>query len=409
MPRQLIHLAEVEVFSGGTNVARNGKASQSSTGYGGDAARAIDGNTTGEFAANSVSHTGDGDPNPFWEVDLGREFPLEKIVVWNRTDGLEERLAGAKLVVLDGARQIAYSEKISEAPRPKKEFDLSGWTRVELKSASEDTTTEAALRDGKNIRWDVPLEDPHAAVFNLAKPLAGGDGTLLSVTFEQPEKERPMLTRFRITATTKVGLVREVPQPIRAIISTAPADRSTEQKAALADFLRPEAEAYAGLRAEIAGKKSELAGIKAIDVPVMEEKTERPARFTHSCERKFPRAAGGSSARGAGVVQSRARPTMLTGSRWREWLMAPDNPLTARVAVNRFWAQLFGTGIVETEEDFGTQGSQPSNPELLDWLAVTFRTPKAEGGLGWDMKALVKLIVSSETYRQSSVASDAAR
>ncbi len=92
-----------------------------------------------------------------------------------------------------------------------------------------------------------------------------------------------------------------------------------------------------------------------------------------------------------------------------KWLMAPDNPMTARVAVNRFWAQLFGMGIVETEEDFGTQGSQPSNQELLDWLAVSFRTPKVEGGLGWDMKALLKLIVSSRTYRQSSVATDAAR
>jgi hypothetical protein len=74
--------------------------------------------------------------------------------------------------------------------------------------------------------------------------------------------------------------------------------------------------------------------------------------------------------------------------------------------VNRFWAQLFGTGLVETEEDFGTQGALPSHPELLDWLAVTFRTPAssdpAQPGLGWDVKALLKLIVTSGTYRQES-------
>ncbi len=138
MPGQLIHLAEVEAFSAGSNVARKGKATQSSTGYGGDASRAIDGDTSGEYARNSVSHTSDGDPNPFWEVDLGKELPLEKIVVWNRTDGLEQRLAGARLLVLDEKRQAVYSEKMVEPPKPSREFALSGWTRVQLKSSSAD-------------------------------------------------------------------------------------------------------------------------------------------------------------------------------------------------------------------------------------------------------------------------------
>jgi hypothetical protein len=78
------------------------------------------------------------------------------------------------------------------------------------------------------------------------------------------------------------------------------------------------------------------------------------------------------------------------------WLVDPSNPLTARVAVNRYWAQLFGTGLAETEEDFGTQGELPSHPELLDWLATEYIR------LGWDSKALLRLIVTSATYRQSS-------
>ena len=79
------------------------------------------------------------------------------------------------------------------------------------------------------------------------------------------------------------------------------------------------------------------------------------------------------------------------------WLFVDDHPLTARVAVNRFWQMIFGRGLVSTPEDFGSQGALPSHPELLDWLAVEFR----EGG--WDIKKILRLIVTSATYQQSAV------
>ena len=81
---------------------------------------------------------------------------------------------------------------------------------------------------------------------------------------------------------------------------------------------------------------------------------------------------------------------------YARWLMSPENPLTARVTVNRFWQRLFGLGIVETENDFGTQGEKPTHPELLDWLASEFIQN------GWNVKQTLKLIVTSHTYRQSS-------
>ena len=82
-----------------------------------------------------------------------------------------------------------------------------------------------------------------------------------------------------------------------------------------------------------------------------------------------------------------------------QWLISRDNPLLARVTVNRFWQMYFGTGIVKTTEDFGSQGEWPVHPELLDWLAVEFMES------GWDVKALQKLIVTSNAYKQSSKAS----
>jgi hypothetical protein len=83
-----------------------------------------------------------------------------------------------------------------------------------------------------------------------------------------------------------------------------------------------------------------------------------------------------------------------------QWIMSPENPLTARVMVNRIWARLFGVGIVETEEDFGTQGLEPTHPELLDWLAIEYQQQ------GWSLKRLLKTILMSGTYQQSSVISD---
>jgi putative heme-binding domain-containing protein len=120
-------LAEVEAYSGGRNVARLGKATQKNTGYGGEAARAIDGNTSGLFGMNGQTHTHENTPEPWWEVDLGETYPLERIVIFNRREGdLGKRLNGFTLRVLDADRHDVFKRTGIPAPESKVQLDLEG-------------------------------------------------------------------------------------------------------------------------------------------------------------------------------------------------------------------------------------------------------------------------------------------
>lgn len=137
-PQRTLTLAEVQVFSDNANVALKKKASQSSTASGGVASRAVDGNTSGTYTDNSSTHTSEGSENPWWEVDLGREFPIEKIVVWNRTDGaLGTRLANFTVRVTDAKKQTVFVSEKNPTPKEKAEFKVSAGSpeRVVRKSA----------------------------------------------------------------------------------------------------------------------------------------------------------------------------------------------------------------------------------------------------------------------------------
>ncbi|MDX2249386.1 MAG: DUF1549 domain-containing protein [Bacteroidia bacterium] len=141
---------------------------------------------------------------------------------------------------------------------------------------------------------------------------------------------------------------------------------------------------------------------KAEQTPIIRSRTENNLRKTHVFTRGnwlAPTDEVSAAMPGSLPQLSPDAPnSRLTAA---DWLVSPENPLTARVTVNRFWEQLFGRGIVETLEDFGTQGIPPSHPELLDWLALHFSEE-----LKWDIKALLKTLVMSATYRQSSKVSE---
>lgn len=157
-------------------------------------------------------------------------------------------------------------------------------------------------------------------------------------------------------------------------------------------------EELAGQRKQLASLQSERRKIKSTSTPVLQERPIHLARPTYVFERglfltKAQQVTPDTPDLFPPLPDDRPADRLALA----EWLVSPQNPLTARVAVNRFWARLFGAGIVATEEDFGSTGETPSHPALLDDLALRF-----QHDMDWSMKALLRELVLSRTYRQSS-------
>ena len=259
--------------------------------------------------------------------------------------------------------------------RPRADFSQRGWE------------VERAIDGKPDAGWafSPQASKPHCAVFDLEEPIEAGSGLGLRLTLEQQYGQGLTLDRFKFSYS-------DYPSQWLA--------PDVNPSSNLREIYRREIDPRTKAIAEdIAAKREEVQVLRRSipTTPVMEELAEDRKRETKIHQRgNF--LDPGEIVTAAVPDQFGKFPSESPVNRLglAHWLLSDSNPLTARVAVNRFWARLFGRGLVETEEDFGTQGAMPTHPELLDWLAGEFRAD------GWSVKQLLKTIVMSKTYRQSS-------
>ena len=239
------------------------------------------------------------------------------------------------------------------------------------------------------------VEDHLTGSIHSAAPLSIGDPAL-----GKPYRGAIDDLRFygRALSTAEIEQIA-IHQPARATIALMPQKRSNSQKEALRDYFLARgvpaeiSKSYAELK-ELRHEQEELAWV--VPTTMVMQEMEEP-RETAVLGRGDYRNRGEVVTPGVpAVLPALAKDLPAYRLGLAKWLVDPGHPLTARVAVNRYWQVHFGTGIVKTAEDFGSQGDPPSHPQLLDWLATEFIRTQ------WDVKAMNRLMETSAAYRQSS-------
>lgn len=248
---------------------------------------------------------------------------------------------------------------------------------------------------------------PRQAVFIPEQPIAFAQGAIFDFRLQQnhggdnsDDNQNHNLGRFRISVTSATNAVADpVPAGVRAVLARPREQRSPAQVAAVFSYWRTTVPEFKSVNDQIEA----LWRRWPEGAPTLTLQARRGAgpgdemRPTHVLKRgdwlKPAREVAAGVPAFLHPLPAGAEPNRLTFARW---LVDPKSPTTARVLVNRVWQTYFGTGLVETPEDFGLQSPAPSHPDLLDWLACEFT------GRAWSLKALHRLIVTSATYRQSS-------
>lgn len=256
--------------------------------------------------------------------------------------------------------------------RPRADFEQGGWP------------VTAAIDGDLKTGWAVSPKqrERHLALFDFESPIEAVEGDALTIRLKQHYGDSLTLRRFRIATIGEPASTIELPSP------------NAEQQKAIQEVAD-------------ATKKLQDFNASTPKLPVMRELKKEKHRVTKVHRRGnfldpgdevtagFPTAFNAFE-NSTALENPASKDSPVDRLALAQWLMSRDNPLTARVWVNRIWARIFGLGLVETEEDFGALGSVPANPELLDWLAEEYRNN------GWSLKKFLKVVVQSQAYQQSS-------
>lgn len=358
-----------------------------------------------------------GGPNPDNETytvtiqpgaGVWKQFGLEVV--------MDEGLPGLR--VARGADRLVITELEVENAGRKVPF-LTGMANLSNQAA--EYLPAGAIDGDPKTGWAINAYNDTTKAFlalRFAQPLETTAATVLTVRIRQDsEFRRATLGRFRLALshsenswpTAEKG--KEIPQAVLTALRLSDDKRTASQKEAIAAHFQwaaaeAQPEVAEAAKAELAAAMYESA------IPrVMVSEAVAPAE-TRILAR-------GNWMDDSGDVVTPAVPAFLgkldTGGRratrldLANWLVSPENPLTARVTVNRIWRQFFGIGLSKVLDDLGSQGEWPTHPELLDWLAGEFVQPawQANGAHAWDIKHLIRTIVTSQTYRQSSMSTAA--
>ncbi len=334
---------------------------------------------------------------------------------------VDKPVQAIRLEVLPHESLPAWGPGLCGYEGPRGDFFLSEFevrvppkaARIEIAKASESyggkaahsksASGAAAAIDGvMSTGWGTNGRQGHAeaAVFELAEPIAAGEPIVVTMRFER--HFACPLGRFRLSVTDTPDVeASQHTADVEAALAKAPEARSAEDRQAI--FRR-----FLATAPEVSERFKEIRRLEAsfregLSTLVMRERPADNPRKTHRHHRgEFTMPEEEVTPAVPAFLPSLPADAPANRLALAQWLVSPVNPLTARVTVNRHWEAFFGRGIVESVADFGYQGAVPSHPELLDWLAVSFVEPAATGGLGWSLKKLHRLIVTSATYRQDS-------
>jgi hypothetical protein len=285
---------------------------------------------------------------------------------------------------------------------------------------SQDGFPVAGILEKKGAGWAVlpKFGETHVAIVEPKAPInVDGDARVKFVLEFGSVYPQHQIGRLRLSVTTSPAPAgaQSIPPKVRDVLAIAADNRSEKQRKELTDYFITVAPSLQGIRDQIAGfeKQKEALDNAIPKCLVTTAGVPREVRLLHR----------GNWMDTTGDVMSPEVPRFLEAKAMAEeakehrltrldlalWLVSRDNPLTARVQVNRLWRLYFGTGLSKVMDDLGSQGEWPTHPELLNWMAVEFMEPSHDlGGAGpWDIKHMIRLLVTSGTYRQSSMPSEA--